>query len=237
MEIYNRFRNVPDEAKKQITGGRLKGFTDINPMWRIKMLTESFGMCGEGWYYKVTDKRLEKGANGEIAAFVDIELFVKIKREISVKVENEGGYMDDGAEMISEWSMPIFGTGGSMFVSNERNGAYTSDEAFKMALTDAISIACKSLGMGADVYFDKDRTKYDQSTVEPKTNQEPVVSEKKQETLTDMEQVKLALESFTTSAQVAKYWKDNADMHSNQEFVTLVTNRGKELKGAENEKK
>lgn len=226
MEIYNRFRNVPDEAKKPITGGRLKGFTDINPMWRIKMLTDAFGMCGEGWYYKVTDKRLEKGANGEIAAFMDIELFIKIK-----------GKTDNSGIEMAEWSMPIFGTGGSMFVANERNGAYTSDEAFKMALTDAISIACKSLGMGADVYFDKDRTKYDQSSVEPNPIKEPVVSEKKQETLTDIEQVKLALESFTTSAQVARYWKDNAEMHSNQEFVSLVTNRGKELKTAENEKK
>ena len=29
-----------------------------------------------------------------------------------------------------------------------------------MALTDAISVACKSLGFGADIYFGKDRTKY-----------------------------------------------------------------------------
>ena len=30
-----------------------------------------------------------------------------------------------------------------------------------MALTDAISVACKALGFGANVYWDKDRTKYD----------------------------------------------------------------------------
>ncbi|HCC35130.1 MAG TPA: hypothetical protein DEQ02_05645 [Ruminococcaceae bacterium] len=35
-----------------------------------------------------------------------------------------------------------------------------SDECFKMALTDAISVSCKALGFGADVYWDKDRTKY-----------------------------------------------------------------------------
>ena len=29
-----------------------------------------------------------------------------------------------------------------------------------MALTDAISVACKALGMGADVYWEKDTTKY-----------------------------------------------------------------------------
>ena len=57
MDIYNRLRKVPDEAKKAIAAGRLKGFTDINPMWRIKALTEAFGPCGFGWWYKITDKQ------------------------------------------------------------------------------------------------------------------------------------------------------------------------------------
>lgn len=49
LELYNKVRNVPQEAKKEIKGGRLKGMTDINPMWRIKTLTEQFGICGMGW--------------------------------------------------------------------------------------------------------------------------------------------------------------------------------------------
>ena len=140
LKIYNAVRQVPENAKKPIRGGRLSGMTDINPMWRIKTLTEQFGVCGIGWKYVITDKRLEQGANGEIAAFVDIDLYVKV----------------DG-----EWSEPIPGTGGSSFVAKERNGMYTSDECFKMALTDALSVACKALGFAADVYWDKDRTKYD----------------------------------------------------------------------------
>lgn len=36
LEIYNRCREVPKEAQKAIAAGRLKGKTDINPMWRIK---------------------------------------------------------------------------------------------------------------------------------------------------------------------------------------------------------
>lgn len=35
-----------------------------------------------------------------------------------------------------------------------------SDECFKMALTDAISVAAKAIGIGADVYWEKDKTKY-----------------------------------------------------------------------------
>ncbi len=154
LTLYEKFRTVPESAKKKITGGRLNGFTDINPMWRIKMLTDEFGPVGVGWYYDIVDEKLEKGANDEIAAFVKINMFVKIGED---------------------WSKPIPGIGGSMFVSKERNGMYTSDECFKMALTDAISTSCKALGIGADVYFEKDRTKYDSKETEPKQpeNKEP----------------------------------------------------------------
>ena len=48
MTIYNAVRSVPDSAKRRIEAGRLKGKTDINPMWRIKALTEQFGPCGYG---------------------------------------------------------------------------------------------------------------------------------------------------------------------------------------------
>lgn len=140
LDIYNKVREVPDTAKKPINGGRLKGMTDINPMWRIKTLTEQFGPIGFGWYYEILDERIEEGANQEKVAFVRINLYVRYG---------------------NEWSKPIQGTGGSSFVAKESKGMYTSDECFKMALTDAISVACKSLGIGADVYFEKDRSKYD----------------------------------------------------------------------------
>lgn len=153
LTIYNEVRSVPDSAKRRIEAGRLKGKTDINPMWRIKALTEKFGPCGFGWKYVITDKRLEQGANGEVAAFLDIDLFVKA----------------DGV-----WSDAIPGTGGSAFVAKEKNGPYISDECFKMALTDAISVACKALGFGADVYWEADSSKYDK----PESKQEaPVLCE------------------------------------------------------------
>lgn len=139
LDLYNRVRVVPEEAKKPIKGGRLNGMTDINPMWRIKVLTSEYGPCGIGWFYKPVKKWTEQ-AGGETVAFVDIELFIKV----------------DG-----EWSQPICGTGGSKLSQNERNGLFVSDECYKMATTDAISIACKQLGIGADVYFGADRTKYD----------------------------------------------------------------------------
>lgn len=138
LDLYEKVRSVPDSAKKTIKGGRISGMTDINPVWRIKVLTEQFGPCGIGWYYIPTKQWLETAGN-EIAAFVNIELYIKV----------------DG-----EWSKPIAGNGGSMFASKEKSGIYVSDECYKMATTDAISVACKQLGIGADVYWDSDRTKY-----------------------------------------------------------------------------
>lgn len=140
LEIYNAARTVPKEAQKPIGGGRLKGMTDINPMWRIKLLTELFGVCGFGWKYEIVNKWIETAmAKDEITANIEINLYIKV----------------DG-----EWSAPIPAVGGSMLVASERNGLYVNDECYKMALTDAISVACKALGVGADIYWQKDNTKY-----------------------------------------------------------------------------
>lgn len=206
LTIYNKFRIVPKEAQKEITGGRLKGFTDINPMWRIKMLTDQFGMCGIGWKYEIISQELKEGANKEVAAFVTINLFVK----------------DDG-----KWSDAIPGLGGSSFVTNEKNGLYTSDECFKMAFTDALSIACKSLGMGADIYFQKDRTKYDQTKEEPK--EQPKAEPKTAQSF-DIAGTEELLKSYDTKEKVAAHWRANVVFHSNQDYVDMITKRGNELK-------
>lgn len=160
LDIYEQVREVPKEAQKTITGGRMNGKTDINPMWRIKKLTELFGPCGIGWYYTPIRKWTEPYGE-EVAAFVDIELFVK--------------YEED-------WSKPIPGTGGSMFVAKEKSGHYVSDECYKMATTDAISVACKQLGIGADIYWQADKTKYanvdhSQTNTYSKSNREQLIQE------------------------------------------------------------
>lgn len=157
LELYDRFRTVPNNAKREIKAGRLKGKTDINPMWRIKALTEAFGPCGIGWKYIIKREWLENGAKGEIAAFVDIDLFYKVN---------------------GEWSEAVPGTGGSMLVSSETKGLYTSDECFKMALTDAISVAAKALGVAADVYWDADRTKYGRQPEDPPQGEKPEQTKK-----------------------------------------------------------
>lgn len=159
MKFYDKLRTVPQNALKNITAGRLKGFSDINPMWRIKALTDVFGPCGFGWWYEITGKRLERDeATSQVAAFMDILLYVK---------DPESGEVSHG----------IPGTGGSAFVAKENKGMYMSDECFKMALTDAISVAAKALGVAADVYYEKDRSKYDRPPTGDTTTTSPPACE------------------------------------------------------------
>lgn len=181
MKIYEDGRSVPENAKRIIGAGRLKGFTDVNPMWRIKRLTEMFGPCGIGWRYEVIHRDIQT-FEGETCVFVDIMLYI-------LNPETE------------TWSQGIYGTGGSKLVAREKSGAYVSDEAFKMAQTDALSVACKNLGIGADVYFEKDRTKY---TVPEENPSEPATDKERKRTFA------LAMKKFSDDKeQVKKFYKDH----------------------------
>lgn len=154
MHIYDAVRAVPPEAIKPITAGRLKGKSDINPMWRIKVLTEQFGPCGEGWYTEgVRYWTVIQEKSMEMAVFCELQLHTK----------GENG-----------WSAPIYGIGGNTVIAAEKNGLYLDDEAYKKAYTDALSVACKALGIGADVYWQSDRTKYSGVT-EPDARQPEAV--------------------------------------------------------------
>lgn len=133
MIYYNAGREVPQEAQKSFNNGKFAG-TDINPMWRIKKLTELFGPAGVGWYVDEVVERSETHGETTIS-IVNLKLYVKVN---------------------GEWSKPIYGTGGNTLL---RKGV-ASDEGYKMAYTDALSVACKALGIGADIWFANDKTKY-----------------------------------------------------------------------------
>lgn len=179
LKIYDAVRSVPEDAQKIIRGGRLNGMTNINPMWRIKKLTEQFGACGFGWYYDIKKMWLENSmASDEIVANVEIDLYVKIG---------------------DEWSKPIRGVGGSMFLAQEKNGLHTDDEAYKKALTDAISVACKALGMGADIYWDSDSTKYDRTA-----DREEVVGSIKERETWRGKVLELALKKGISNEELSK---------------------------------
>jgi hypothetical protein len=145
LYLWNKVKQPPVSALKQITGGRLRGMTDINPQWRIEAITEHFGQCGVGWHYEIVNLWTVSGADGELMAFAHVHLFT----------HHEGNT-----------SMPIVGVGGAALVAKEKDGLRANDEGYKMAVTDALSVAMKQLGFGADIYMGKfDGSKYKQEQV------------------------------------------------------------------------
>ena len=197
----------PPHALKKIGGGRLKGMTDINPQWRYEAMTEVYGLCGIGWKFKITEKRIEEGTDGQKCAFVDIALYVKDK---------ESG----------KWSEPIPGTGGSMFIAKETNGLHTSDEAFKMATTDALSTAMKMIGVAADIYNGSfDGSKY--------------IERQQQRDLTEQEiiDIQSSVEACVSEEELTDLWNTIKDMvnsaNNKKEVVNMFSSRKKEVKKKE----
>ena len=133
LRFYTQGCEVPADALKEIMAGRLRGMSDVNPMWRMKRMTEIFGPCGIGWKYTI-DRQWIEAYGEEVKCFCNVSLYV---RDPETK----------------EWSDAIPGNGGSAIVSKEKGGNYVNDEGYKMALTDALSIAMKPLGIGGNIWY------------------------------------------------------------------------------------
>lgn len=185
--IYSQLKEVPQKYLKTIAAGRLKGMSDIKPQWRILRLTEVFGACGIGW--KVQNLKFT---------------YEKIENEVVCNC-----YLEFLYKLNNEWSEPIPGVGGSNFSTYENKTnyetkqkekvLYVSDEAEKMAYTDAISVATKMIGLASDVYMGHGG-KYDTPTPpkeEPKAAK-PILTDKQyQQALSkDKETIKKVLETY-----------------------------------------
>jgi len=143
MSLWNRLRTPPPSALKTIKGGRLSGMSDIDPMWRWQALTEAFGPVGEGWRFEIVRLWTEPGTEGVVMCFAHVNLYVRCLGS------------------LSGWSDAIPGVGGNALVAKERAGLHSNDEAYKMAITDALGTAGKMLGLAADVYMGRmDGSKY-----------------------------------------------------------------------------
>jgi len=193
MKVWNAVKQPPPSALRTIQAGRIKGMTDVNPQWRYQVMTEQFGMCGVGWKYEVLRVWNESLADGQVLAFAEILLKVK-----------------HGDEWVD-----IPGIGGSMLVSKETAGLHASDEGYKMAITDALSVAMKMLGIAADVYAGRwDGTKY-KDTVETRKPPQQTTTELPPEatkSATVPPKVKMAtmpqIKKIFTSAKAIGYKED-----------------------------
>jgi len=129
--FWDRASKPPADALKEIRGGRLAGKTDVNPQWRMEAMTDIFGPVGIGWRYEIIDLWTVPTPDGEVVAFSRVSVWYK-----------------DG----DSWSEAVPGIGGSMLIAKEKSGLYVSDEAYKMATTDALSVAFKALGIASEIY-------------------------------------------------------------------------------------
>lgn len=157
--FWDLLREPPVWAKNTISEGKLAGFTEINPQWRMEAMTEVFGPCGYGWKYDIVkywthevSREIRMETNGKVyhKQVVDVMAFMQIN--IHVNISNL-----DGSEKF--WSDHIPGFGGAKLIDHSY-GSPGDDDAYKKALTDALGSAMRSLGVGANVYSGEGFSKY-----------------------------------------------------------------------------
>lgn len=155
LKHWDKLKSVPPDALKPITAGRLKGKSDISPQWRLEAMTEEFGVCGIGWKYEVVKTWTHATKDDQLMIFVEVNLYI----------------LDD---QTKEWSSAIPGIGGDFALKKESSGIYANDECYKMAVTDALGVAMKALGVAADVYRGIiNDSKHGNESLKPQRNNTP----------------------------------------------------------------
>lgn len=140
LSVWNSVKRPPKDALRSISFGALKGKSDIDPMWRIKAMTEQFGPCGIGWKYEIKRIWNEPAPGNQTFAFAEVAIYIR-----------------DG----ETWSDGIPGVGGNMLAQIAKGNVKENDEGYKMAVTDALGNAMRNLGVAADIYMGKfDGSKY-----------------------------------------------------------------------------
>ena len=145
VELFRAQARPPQEALNEIKFGPLKGKSDINPQWRIEALTETYGLYGLGWFVQIKDTTtVDLPETKEKMLFLTLELFV---RDWSIPDE-------------FKWFGPALGVGGDYLIIRDKNGVHGNDEAYAMAMTDALGKAAKLFGIANDIYRGKFDSKY-----------------------------------------------------------------------------
>ena len=145
IELFREQARPPKEALNEIKYGPLKGKSDINPQWRIEALTATYGLYGVGWFVQVKDTQyVDLPETQEKMIFLTLELYV---RDWSLPDEYK-------------WFGPAIGIGGDYVIIRDKNGVHGNDEAYAMAMTDALGKAAKLFGIANDIYRGKFDSKY-----------------------------------------------------------------------------
>lgn len=138
MALWNRLQRTDPKVTKPFTRpGGFRG-TQIDPTWRLQIMTEVFGPVGKGWGYEQVDWTI-----AERMVFICVRVWY---------VDPETGEKC--------WTGPQWG--GTEMVRRRRDGVEApDDECFKMSITDALGKCLLQLGLAADVYLGQfDDSKY-----------------------------------------------------------------------------
>ena len=142
LDLWRRLAKVDKKSTKGFNRqGGFKG-TAIDPLYRIMRMTEEFGPCGTGWTIGEPHFEFQSTPDNKVLVFCKVSVTV-----------------GDG--------MPVWGVGGNqvyqVFPKTDQRPyekRVSNDEGCKMAFTDAVMNALKSLGMAAEIYmgqFDADK--------------------------------------------------------------------------------
>lgn len=127
-ELWDKLgRTDPKHTKAFKRAGGFSG-TAIKPIYSILRMTEEFGPCGSGWGINEPSFQVVP-AGDETLVYCTVSIW------------------------HGERANVVFGVGGDKALGKNKYGAFTDDEAFKKAYTDAITNAMKFIGMSADVHM------------------------------------------------------------------------------------
>lgn len=128
--LWDQLKKTDPKATKPFKkGGGFTG-TQIDPVWRAQRMTEVFGPIGKGWGYDITERWSEefKTKDGTVSA---------------VYVTVNAWYTDPATKEKLFTGPQIGGT----------EVGRAADEAYKMAVTDALTKCLVNIGLCADVYL------------------------------------------------------------------------------------
>ena len=212
---WEKLKKPPEWALKTITGGRLKGMADIKPQWRIKVMNEVFGPCGDGWRYEIIDTKIADASEGQKFVFVDLLLYW---------FNHES----------NEWSKAIPGNGGSMLIAKESGGLHCNDEAIKMAITDALGSAMKMIGVAEEVYLgnwtgskyvDRESSEQTKKAPAPKpAKPAPVAKPTKKATLNELMTLGAMKGMLKDDVEKLCIWYRKGDLITLEELIELKDN-------------
>lgn len=100
---------------------------------------------------------------------------------------------------------------------------------YKMALTDALSVAMKALGVAADIYFERDVTKYTADYQQTDTQQKQQVATQTQYHPESLEEAMCYLGQCTTIEHLKWMMQTYKPLMSNPQFMQSLSAKRKQL--------